>query len=149
MTSDMYYAFWLIVVVSLVLTAIDKFRVFRTNRRIRAEQEEAARSAELAARAAVEKEEREKILIEEEKERNSIEHQHFVAEQRRLMKDSLRYDILKRDNFRCQLCGSTAQDGVRLHVDHIIPVSKGGLTEPSNLRVLCERCNMGKRDKIE
>lgn len=69
--------------------------------------------------------------------------------QRKIMTDSLRYDILKRDNFRCVLCGRSAQDGVKLHVDHIIPVSKGGKTESSNLRTLCEKCNYGKRDKYD
>ena len=69
--------------------------------------------------------------------------------QRDLMTDSLRYDILKRDGFRCVICGATAQDGVKLHVDHILPVSKGGKTEPSNLRTLCDRCNMGKRAKYD
>lgn len=73
----------------------------------------------------------------------------FVQEQRRIMTDSLRYDVMRRDNFRCQLCGATQADGYMLHVDHIIPVSKGGKTEMNNLRTLCERCNMGKRDKIE
>ena len=38
---------------------------------------------------------------------------------------------------------------VKLHVDHIKPVSKGGKTELSNLRTLCERCNLGKSDKFE
>ena len=72
-----------------------------------------------------------------------------IKHERARMTDSLRYDILQRDNFRCQICGSTAQDGVKLHVDHIIPVSKGGKTERSNLRTLCDRCNSGKSDKIE
>jgi len=76
-------------------------------------------------------------------------HNAFVTKQRRLLNDSLRYDILRRDGFRCQICGATAKDGYKLHVDHIVPVSKGGLTEPSNLRTLCERCNMGKGAKIE
>ena len=75
--------------------------------------------------------------------------QYQIKVERSKMTDSLRYDILKRDNFRCQLCGSSAQDGVKLHVDHIIPVSKGGKTVPSNLRTLCDRCNLGKSDKIE
>ncbi len=69
--------------------------------------------------------------------------------ERSYMTDSLRYDILKRDGFKCQLCGMGQIDGVRLHVDHIIPVSKGGRTIPSNLRTLCEACNMGKRDKYD
>ena len=71
-----------------------------------------------------------------------------AAYERSLMTDSLRYDILKRDNFRCQICGASASDGVKLHVDHIIPVSKGGKTEPSNLQTLCERCNLGKSNKL-
>ena len=70
-----------------------------------------------------------------------------TQEEREKMTLSLRYDILRRDGFRCVLCGATADDGVKLHVDHIIPVSKGGKTVPSNLRTLCDRCNFGKRDK--
>lgn len=65
------------------------------------------------------------------------------------MTPKLRYSILKRDGFRCTICGRTAEDGVKLHVDHIIPVSKGGETIPSNLRTLCETCNLGKSDEIE
>ncbi len=72
-----------------------------------------------------------------------------IEYERSLMTPTMRYEILKRDNFRCQICGSTAQDGVKLHIDHIIPVSKGGKTIPENLRVLCDRCNFGKSDKIE
>ena len=84
-----------------------------------------------------------------EKEKNMDEQRRFVAQQRRLMTDRLRYEVMSRDGFRCQICGATAQDGYKLHVDHIYPVSKGGKTELSNLRTLCERCNMGKSDKIE
>ena len=80
---------------------------------------------------------------------DSFRHQQFVRQQRALLNDSLRYDILKRDGFRCKICGATASDGVKLHVDHIVPVSKGGRTEPGNLRTLCERCNMGKGAKLE
>lgn len=69
--------------------------------------------------------------------------------QRKIMTDSLRYDIMKRDGFRCVLCGRTPNDGIKLHVDHIIPVSRGGKTEYSNLRTLCNTCNMGKRDKYD
>lgn len=73
----------------------------------------------------------------------------FVAAERGIISDSLRYDIMRRDGFKCVLCGASAKDGVALHVDHIIPVSKGGRSVRSNLRTLCERCNMGKSNKIE
>lgn len=80
------------------------------------------------------------------KEKETREYQ--IREERSKMTNSLRYDILKRDGYKCQICGSTAQDGVKLHIDHIIPVSKGGRTVKSNLRTLCDRCNLGKSDKI-
>ena len=67
--------------------------------------------------------------------------------ERRYMNDKLRYDILKRDNFKCKKCGMSADDGAKLHVDHIIPISKGGKTTPSNLQTLCDRCNIGKSNK--
>lgn len=69
--------------------------------------------------------------------------------QRQLLTPSLRYDIMKRDGFRCVLCGRTSKDGIALHVDHILPVSKGGQTIPSNLRTLCDVCNLGKSDKYD
>ena len=68
----------------------------------------------------------------------------FVKNERSKMSDSLRYYILDRDEFRCVQCGKGVEDGYKLHVDHIIPVSKGGKTTKSNLQTLCERCNMGK-----
>lgn len=69
--------------------------------------------------------------------------------ERAKMTQSLRYDILKRDHFRCQICGRSASDDVTLEVDHIIPISKGGKTVPDNLRTLCKDCNRGKRNKFE
>ena len=36
------------------------------------------------------------------------------------------------------------EHGVKLEVDHIVPVSAGGTDEMSNLRVLCCECNRGK-----
>ncbi len=73
----------------------------------------------------------------------------FAKYQRSLLSSELRYDILKRDNFRCVICGRSQADGVKLHVDHIIPVSKGGKTEWNNLRTLCEDCNLGKSNKYD
>lgn len=68
--------------------------------------------------------------------------------ERSKMSESMRYDVLKRDNFRCQICGASSKDGANLQVDHIIPVSKGGKTEMKNLQTLCSRCNIGKSNKI-
>ncbi len=64
---------------------------------------------------------------------------------------SLRYKVLCRDRFRCVICGrSPAKElGVELHVDHIFPESKGGLSLEENLRTLCRDCNLGKGAKIE
>jgi hypothetical protein len=64
---------------------------------------------------------------------------------------ALRYKILSRDRFRCTICGrSPANDpNIELHVDHIIPWSKGGQNSPDNLRVLCFDCNLGKSARIE
>lgn len=82
-----------------------------------------------------------------------VERENSESERKRMerskMTPSLRYDVLKRDHFRCQICGASQADGVKLHVDHIVPVSKGGKTELSNLRTLCDMCNLGKSDKIE
>jgi hypothetical protein len=64
---------------------------------------------------------------------------------------ALRYKVLCRDRFRCQICGrSPANDiGVEIHVDHIVPWSKGGKNLEQNLRVLCFDCNLGKGAKDE
>lgn len=74
--------------------------------------------------------------------------QYQIKLERSKMSDALRYDIMKRDNYRCRICGSTSSDGIKLHVDHIKPVSKGGKTLAENLQTLCDRCNMGKSNKI-
>lgn len=70
--------------------------------------------------------------------------------ERSKMSASLRYDILERDGFKCNYCGASPEldNDIQLHVDHIIPVSKGGKTEWDNLQVLCQRCNLGKSNKM-
>lgn len=57
----------------------------------------------------------------------------------------VRFEIFERDGFTCQYCGAKAPD-VELHVDHIVPVSKGGTNDPGNLVTACARCNLGKSD---
>ncbi len=53
-----------------------------------------------------------------------------------------RNNVMKRDNFECQYCGSSKN----LTLDHILPKSKGGKTEWRNLVTACSRCNSAKGD---
>lgn len=53
-------------------------------------------------------------------------------------------EVFKRDNYTCQYCG---QVGGKLEADHIIPFSKGGSDEMSNLITSCRKCNRQKKDK--
>ena len=66
------------------------------------------------------------------------------------MTQDLREAIKKRDNYTCCKCGNSVfkEPNLLLEVDHIIPVSKGGLTVESNLLTLCWRCNREKADSI-
>jgi len=61
----------------------------------------------------------------------------------RAISKSLRFAVLRRDDFSCTYCGRRPPE-VKLHVDHEIPWSKGGLTEINNLRAACVDCNLGK-----
>ncbi len=64
------------------------------------------------------------------------------------IRPGLWWQILARDNWTCCSCGRSAvKDGVVLHVDHIIPRSRGGTDDPSNLQTLCRKCNIGKSNK--
>jgi 5-methylcytosine-specific restriction endonuclease McrA len=65
---------------------------------------------------------------------------------KREISDRLRFRILLRDGFTCRKCGSSPlkNPGVELHVDHILPWSKGGETTPENLETKCIKCNLGK-----
>ena len=72
-----------------------------------------------------------------------------VLDERHKMTKKLRYRVLKRDHYRCVICGRGAKDGVKLHVDHIKPVAQGGKTVLSNLRTLCADCNLGKSDHYD
>lgn len=65
---------------------------------------------------------------------------------RREISDRQRFRILVRDGFRCKACGASPliQPGIELHVDHILPWSKGGETTDDNLESKCKQCNLGK-----
>lgn len=74
-----------------------------------------------------------------------------VAGQRALMTSSLRKKILDRDNHTCQKCGNSIyqEPNLLLEIDHITPLSKGGMTSENNLQVLCWRCNRSKGAKLD
>jgi 5-methylcytosine-specific restriction endonuclease McrA len=60
-----------------------------------------------------------------------------------------RFRVMKRDKFRCVLCGSSPANkpGCELHIDHIVPWSHGGYTVEDNLRTLCSDCNLGRSNQ--
>ena len=70
----------------------------------------------------------------------------------RTISPQIRNEILERNGFTCQLCGAGPGDPdpfspgrkVRLHIDHIKPISQGGTDDKGNLRVLCSACNQGR-----
>jgi HNH endonuclease len=74
-----------------------------------------------------------------------------IAGQRALMTSILREKIKQRDDYTCCNCNLSIKDeqNLLLEIDHIIPVSKGGLTTENNLQTLCWRCNRTKGAKIE
>lgn len=73
-----------------------------------------------------------------------------AAGQRALMTARLRGEIKQRDNFTCQECGVSVmmEPHLLLEVDHIIPVSRGGLSVRENLQTLCWRCNRTKSNRL-
>lgn len=58
----------------------------------------------------------------------------------------MKYRILQRDQSKCQRCGRGVADGVKLAIDHKKPVDWGGESTDENLWVLCEECNLGKKN---
>ena len=73
----------------------------------------------------------------------------IVLERKKLTKE-MREAVLARDNFTCCICGNSQykEPNLLLEVDHIIPISKGGKTEPNNLQTLCWKCNRAKSDNL-
>lgn len=72
-----------------------------------------------------------------------------VIEMRKTKRDinlRLRFLVMKRDNFKCCMCGRSPANtpNLELHIDHIKPWSKGGETVIENLQTLCSDCNLGK-----
>jgi 5-methylcytosine-specific restriction endonuclease McrA len=64
-------------------------------------------------------------------------------------------DVFKAANWKCKICGIKVQQATGQHsetqatIDHIVPMSKGGLHVWGNVQCSCQRCNANKSDKIE
>ena len=54
--------------------------------------------------------------------------------------------LLIEQDFKCKYCNCYIKE--KYHVDHIVPLSKGGSNWPSNLCIACPSCNMKKHDKL-
>ncbi len=60
----------------------------------------------------------------------------------------MRFRVFSRDKFRCVYCGRNPQeDGVKLTIDHVLAISRGGESLFENLVTACQECNLGKGDK--
>lgn len=75
----------------------------------------------------------------------------------------IRRQVFREDGLVCRECGIVGREerfsrggygyyteipGVYMSIDHIIPVSRGGTNDRSNLQVLCTRCNTRKGRKL-
>lgn len=66
---------------------------------------------------------------------------------RKSISKKLRFDVFKRDAFRCQYCGRTPPN-ITLELDHFIPVAEGGTNDIDNLLTSCFDCNRGKSSNL-
>jgi len=75
----------------------------------------------------------------------------MMVRTRKTIPSSIKLKVFKRDNYSCKICGRSpvTNPGLSLHVDHILPFSKGGTDELSNFQTLCSDCNLGKGNNEE
>lgn len=92
----------------------------------------------------------ESVTIDHFDEERPIKEEPDKVETRKSRTLSLRkrFFVLKRDGFTCKICGANGP-GVKLEVDHVVPVAEGGSDSLDNLQTLCFGCNRGKRDSIQ
>ena len=70
-----------------------------------------------------------------------------MTNKRKPIPKKVRFEVFKRDSFRCQYCGNAAPD-VLLEIDHIKPVKEGGTNDIINLLTACRDCNRGKGARL-
>lgn len=72
--------------------------------------------------------------------------QESITRSKRTITEKVRLQIFKRDHYSCRKCGKSPSShrGITLHLDHVVPFSKGGDNSSGNLQTLCNKCNLGK-----
>ena len=93
---------------------------------------------------------------------NPIQFDVIIKNENRLITKEQRYEVLKRQKWRCNICGESLKynsnskwDGKVAHIDHIFPYSKRenyingkeNINEDSNLQALCPNCNFKKNNR--
>lgn len=84
-----------------------------------------------------------RVAVEQHKEKRGTALWQHRAMPPGVIPGRVRYETLKRANFRCELCGVSADERA-LDVDHILPRSQGGSDDAANLQALCWLCNTNK-----
>lgn len=68
-------------------------------------------------------------------------------DRRRPIPSHIREFVMRRDRMMCGLCGDPVPRG-DVHLDHIVPWSRGGSDDASNLQVAHSLCNMSKGNRV-
>jgi hypothetical protein len=136
-----------------VVPPLSKFHVSSYERRFGSWRKSLERFINYVSKDGSEEEEKEappkKSIITSKKQSKSLQKPVVKKRTNRIANLRQRFRVMKRDGFKCVLCGSSpaTQAGCELHIDHIIPWSKGGETVEENLRTLCSSCNLGRSNK--
>jgi hypothetical protein len=76
-----------------------------------------------------------------------LEDRRRQARERKAVQRKRRSLVLERDGHRCRYCGLGLESGLRLEIDHVIPMSLGGSSELENLVTACANCNNKKQGR--
>lgn len=118
----------------------------KKNKKRRKQQEERRKSVLICKRSQLETHPVSQIEEIQEQAESVIDTEVIEKKKREYIPKKVRFEVFKRDSFKCQYCGRNAPDVV-LNIDHIIPVAKGGTSDISNLITSCFDCNSGKSDR--
>lgn len=88
------------------------------------------------------------IQTERGKELTNFRNRMYVAKRRAAQGSFTKEDIalmLKNQKGKCWYCQCKLD---KYHIEHRVPVSRGGSSDPSNLVLSCAHCNLSKHDKL-